>query len=115
RPYHASGSPLVNLDHSPILRIKGGTANNRYVNDYVLQVDMGGNDVYANNAGGNVIDVHFGPKNSAAPEKGPARGAQVLGDVTTGQNIISASLLLDMGGNDTYGVSQTPDVDAHCT
>ena len=40
---------------------------------------------------------------------------QVLGDVLTGQNVVSAAVLLDMGGNDTYGVMQTPDADAHCT
>jgi hypothetical protein len=115
RPYQSTGRALGNLDIWPVLRFEGGTGNTRYVNDYALQVDMGGNDVYANNAGGNVIDVHFGPQGSAAPEKGPARGAQVLGDATTGNNVISAALLLDMGGNDIYGVMQTPDVDAHCT
>jgi len=115
RRYQSSGTGLGSLDLWPVLRFEGGTANNRYVYDYALLVDMGGNDVYANNAGGNVIDVHFGPKGSAAPENGPARGAQVLGDVLTGESIVSAALLLDMGGNDTYGVLQTPDADAHCT
>jgi len=102
----------------PVLRLDNTGHDDVVVNDYVLSVDRGGNDSYFNNAGGNAIDVRRGPAGSGAPETGPAHGcvnpAYDLGDA---QCVLSASLLLDMAGDDTYGRMEPPekDADAICT
>lgn len=89
--------------------------NRVYVHDYSLIVDVGGNDVYANNAGGNFIDVKRGPPGS--PQPGPARGCQTVPQFVAGECVASVAVLLEMGGDDVYGVFQAPDpdVDGTCT
>ncbi|MGH9195590.1 MAG: hypothetical protein ACRD1T_07615, partial [Acidimicrobiia bacterium] len=53
----------------PIFHIKCHEFNAEIRNDYVLIVDhLGGDDLYANNAGGNLIDV------KRDPNSGPAKG-----------------------------------------
>jgi hypothetical protein len=102
----------------PVLRLDGDGSDDTVVHDYVLSVDTGGNDLYLNNAGGNLLDLLRGPAGSAAMAKAPARGcvnpAHDLGD---GQCTPSASLLLDLAGDDTYGRKEAPvpDADGLCT
>jgi hypothetical protein len=111
----AADEPPVSLDVWPILRIETGKADDTYLYDYVLSVDVAGNDTYANNAGSNVFDVKWGP-GPPATNVGPSRGCQTaLNGFRAGDCILTASALLDMSGDDTYGVFQTPDVDAACT
>ncbi|GIH03416.1 hypothetical protein Rhe02_14830 [Rhizocola hellebori] len=107
------------VDLWPVLRFEPGCANQTYQHDYLLIVDMGGDDVYANNAGSNVIDVNFSPPNAAKPGlvgTGPAKGCQRgLAGLYRKDCSVSAVVLLDTQGNDSYGVLEQPDSDRICT
>ncbi|RCG29075.1 hypothetical protein DQ384_22315 [Sphaerisporangium album] len=109
----------VDLDIWPVLRVDGGCRDNRYDNDYLLTLDVGGNDTYANNAGSNVVDVNFSPVGSAVTGlrgTGPAKGCQrAIPGLTALDCVPAAAVLLDIQGNDVYGVKQTPDHDTGCT
>jgi hypothetical protein len=121
RSVNAAGVTMKPIDLWPILRFEPGTSNDEYLHDYALLIDMGGNDVYRNNVGGNLLDVFRGPDGSAARQKSPARGCQRVlprdpNQIELGKEcIVSASLLIDIAGNDVYGVRAAPDVDARCT
>jgi hypothetical protein len=117
----AQCSPIdvQSLDIWPVLRFETGCANNTYPNDYLLVIDVGGNDTYRNNAGGNLVDVNFAPAGSAVAGirgTGPARGCQrAIPGLAAADCVPTASVLLDLQGQDTYGVKQTPDHDTGCT
>ncbi|MEA2618585.1 MAG: hypothetical protein QOE72_4368 [Chloroflexota bacterium] len=120
------------LDVWPVVRVSGspGTV---YTNDYALVLDTGGHARFLNNAGGNLIDLKRGPQ-PFARMPGPARGCQepypdtVDGRVVRGPNgerqmshdgpecVISAALVLAMGGNDQFGALTAPQFpDDNCT
>jgi hypothetical protein len=108
----------ADVDLWPVLRLDLDGTSDVVTHDYVLSVDGGGNDLYLNNAGGNLLDVRRGPAGSAAMEKAGARGCvNPSHDLGEGQCLPSASLLLDMAGDDTYGRKEAPvaDADALCT
>jgi len=115
------GAPgTADLDIWPVLRFDGSTCgNNTYANDYLLLVDAGGDDTYRNNAGGNMIDVNFSPAGSAVPGlrgTGPAKGCQrAIPGLTALDCVPLVGVLLDLAGQDTYGVKETPDHDTGCT
>jgi hypothetical protein len=117
----ACGTPgLVDLDLWPVLRFDGGTCGDTtYPNDYLLVVDAGGNDTYRNNAGGNMVDLNFSPAGSALPGlrgTGPAKGCQrAIPGLTALDCVPAVGVLLDLAGQDTYGVRETPDHDTGCT
>lgn len=111
------------LDVWPVIRLSG-EGPDVYLNDYLLIVDEGGNDVYVNNVGSNMVDVNFSPADSEASGlrgTGPARGCQMaigtpgVGGLANGDCIPTAAVVLDRSGSDTYGVKQSPDIDAQCT
>lgn len=122
-PAAAPGSctPLgnVSLDIWPVLRFDGTCKATSYHNDYALVVDVGGNDVHANSAGSNMLDLNFSPAGSAVTGvrgTGPARGCQrAIPGLAAADCTPAAAVLLDLSGKDTYGVKQTPDHDAGCT
>jgi hypothetical protein len=107
------------IDVWPVLRLETGTAANFYAHDYMLQVDEGGDDSYMNNAGANMIDVLHGPPGSPAPQQTPfAPGCRnALGGLANVECVPLAGVLLDLSGNDRYGVEQDPDptLDGRCT
>ncbi|HEU5470173.1 MAG TPA: hypothetical protein VFV67_05930 [Actinophytocola sp.] len=110
----------ADLDIWPVLRFDGNTCgDNTYPNDYLLIVDAGGNDTYRNNAGGNLVDLNFSPAGSAVPGlrgTGPARGCQrAIPGLTAADCVPAVGVLLDLQGQDTYGVKETPDHDTGCT
>lgn len=111
--------PTGDLDIWPVLRLAGGCANNTYANDYLLLVDAGGNDTYRNNAGSNMVDVNFSPAGSAVPGlrgTGPARGCQrAIPGLAAADCLPAAAVLLDLEGQDGYGVKESPDHDTGCT
>jgi hypothetical protein len=117
----AACEPLAadSLDIWPVLRLETGCGNNTYPNDYLLLVDVGGNDTYRNNVGGNMVDINFAPAGAAVPGlrgTGPARGCQrAIPGLTAADCVPTAAVLLDMQGEDTYGVKETPDHDTGCT
>jgi hypothetical protein len=102
--------PKAPLDLWPVLYVDFAGADNTYVNDYLLIADFRGNDVYANNAGSNVIDVNV------SPAAGRARGCQTaISGVQARDCVVAAAVVIDTSGNDTYGKKESPDVDAVCT
>ncbi len=109
----------VNLDLWPVLRFDGRCTNSNYPNDYLVTVDVGGNDTYRNNAGSNMVDLNFSPTGSPVTGlrgTGPAKGCQrAIPGLTAADCVPAAAVLLDLQGQDTYGVKQTPDHDAGCT
>lgn len=120
----AAPSGSTGIDAWPVLRYSPAPGNDVYRHDYLLTVDGGGNDLYDNNAGGNVVDLKRGPEGSGAPAEASARGCETAArDPITGTPplnpapdcVASASLVLDLGGNDTYGVTRSPGLyDALC-
>lgn len=99
----------------PSLYIDGDGSNDVYVHDYAVLIDRGGHDIYDNNAGGNLIDHKFGPAGSAAPNVGPAVGCEVVTGNFPAPTVSAAdciavpqAVLIDMKGNDVYGVFKSP-------
>jgi hypothetical protein len=110
----------ADLDLWPVLRFDGNTCGDTiYLNDYLLIVDAGGNDTYRNNAGGNLVDLNFSPAGSAVAGlrgTGPARGCQrAIPGLAAADCTPAVGVLLDLQGQDTYGVKETPDHDTGCT
>jgi hypothetical protein len=108
------------IDVWPVLRFEGMCHfSNTYANDYLLTVDAGGNDVYANNAASNMVDLNFAPITSRVPGVrgfGPARGCQqAIAGLRQTDCVPAVSVVLDVDGTDTYGVMQSPDLDSRCT
>lgn len=107
------------LDVWPVLRFDGLCASTTYANDYLLTVDLGGNDVYSNNQGSNMVDLNYAPATSRIAGLrgfGPARGCQqAIAGLAKRDCVPAVAVLLDMAGSDTYGVLQSPDLDSRCT
>jgi hypothetical protein len=107
------------VDIWPVLRFEPGCAGQTYRNDYLLTVDVGGDDTYANNVGSNVVDINYSPPGAAVKGlrgTGPAKGCQHgLNGLGRNECYLSASVLLDLQGADSFGVLESPDVDQLCT
>jgi hypothetical protein len=106
------------LDLWPVLRFEPGNVDNVYDHDYVLLVDLGGNDTYLNNAGGNALDVWRGPPGSGAPIIAPARGCIDAFDIIRPRTcFLGSAAVLDLAGNDRFGRLEPPDpaTDGICT
>lgn len=105
------------LDLWPVLRYSPGEGAERYAHDYALIVDGGGDDLYLNNAGGSLLDLKRGPPGAPSPERAPARGCHKLPLDFPGECFAGVALLLDVAGNDTYGMREKPDPtnDGFCT
>jgi hypothetical protein len=101
----------------PAFAIDLDGADSTYTEDIVLTVDVGGNDLYLNNAGGSNIDpLHLRCPN--LPTGSTAAGAGALIDLggddrheswrncgINGGGRLGAGFLYDAGGRDTYFVS----------
>lgn len=107
------------VDVWPVLRFDGLCVASAYANDYLLTVDLGGNDVYSNNVGSNMIDLNYSPGSSRVKglrDWGAARGCQqAIAGLRNRDCVPAVAVLLDMAGTDTYGVMQGPDLDKRCT
>ncbi|MCA1812322.1 MAG: hypothetical protein LC624_00030, partial [Halobacteriales archaeon] len=126
QPRVGFGPPEVDL--SPVLALDR-TGDTFYDCDYALILDRVGNDLYDDNAGGSWLaigNIGFfflsGEPNRCAsridplsgPVGSPQPSAAVGGEFEFGL-LITASLLLDDDGDDTYGVAKVPNLDAECT
>lgn len=108
---------VADLDVWPVVRFDGVCQNgSEWVHDYALLVDLGGHDTYRNNIGSNMLDLQRGPEDSVAVETGPSIGCQrAIPGLAAGNCAPSASVLIDMANEDTFGIKEAPDVDAECT
>lgn len=110
-----STATTASLELWPVLAVNRALTNDVYVHDYALIIDTAGNDTYANNIGGNLLDVTRGPLGSAASQQVPADGCENIPDAAAGECVISAAVLIDTAGDDIYGRTETPGDDAKCT
>jgi hypothetical protein len=112
----------------PLLAFSPGDTDDRYVEDYALSVDQGGDDTYLNNQGSNQLDLKRSVTNPLARYNEPARGCRMTYPDSVSGRILEepgpngerqlsfdgpecvpvAGLLWDMAGNDTYGRLETP-------
>jgi len=115
------------LDLWPVLRWEPSDGGVTYVNDYALLVAQGGKNTFANNVGGNLLDVVRGPDGSPARVHGRARGCHTAVEALLGQPelptddpvkcVFASALLIDAAGGNTFGQLQDPDPadDGLCT
>lgn len=116
-----SMASLPDVRIAPALAINLTTADSTYTEDYALLVDAGGDDRYANNAGGSgLLDDHTGDCRLSTDDPAATRPdapAAALFDLGTGDDdytspergcgvrgggYLGAGLLVDEGGNDTF-------------
>lgn len=121
-----NGRSVALVEMWPFLRLDLSQRDNVHEHDYLVSIDAGGNDTYLNNSGGNLVDVRRGPAGSSSLQPGPARGCRNVGDIgnvaalrlrTDPECVPLAAVLLDLGGDDTYGSLEKPDPqsDGFCT
>jgi hypothetical protein len=107
------------LDIWPVIRLDASCATTTYLNDYLLIVDLGGHDKYINNVGSNLVDLNFAPAGSLVRGVrgfGPSEGCdEAIPGLARNDCTPAAALLLDLQGEDTLGVKQSPVIDAQCT
>jgi hypothetical protein len=108
------------VDAWPALYVDGDGGSNTYRNDYAVLVDRGGDDLYDNNAGGNLMDNYRGPPGSSAKLVEPAIGCeQVQGNfpapTAAAHDCVAAPQVAFIDQNsfgrssdDTYGVLRSP-------
>lgn len=118
------GPPTVDL--APVLAIDPVGEDNLYTADYFFVLDVGGNDVYKNNAGGgkfltgaaSLLDMAGNDQYTSGGDRGVNGGGNVAagslidaggddayaaGDnATNGGGTTGTGLLVDGGGNDSY-------------
>ncbi len=81
------------------LIILGGKDENKYIHDYILSLDLGGNDNYTNNAGGAQQGVSLCIDLAGDDHYQNNRNSQ-------GAGFLGIGILIDVTGNDTY-ISQS--------
>jgi len=109
---HVDAPPLLAYDES---------GDSVWTHDYALGIDVAGADLYDNHAGGTLfIFGPLGDPSSMDPlldfDQLPIPIAAMGGEYESGTASMSASINIDMAGNDVYGVLRTPGVmDRNCT
>ncbi len=99
RRFAANKGPLLYEEVTPIGKvIVGNTGSNVYTEDAALILDLGGDDLYLNNAGGTrpgmpvALVIDWGGNDRYLGRESLSQGAGVLG----------GGFLLDLGGKDTF-------------
>lgn len=108
---HASTlAPAPLVDIFPVLGIDPLGVSNVFPHDYVLSIDLGGNDVYDNNAGGSILfgrGFILGDSSTFGPQI-PFTGLTMGGEYEDAAESYTATLAIDVAGDDTYGVYKEP-------
>jgi hypothetical protein len=110
-PASTPATPGPQIDECGTIRVDAAGEDSTPTCDYLLEVDLGGNDTYENNAGGSLSPSIHGPFADVAA--GPsALAVDRAGDDTyrcsvdeggcTGGGRGAAGALFDLGGDDTY-------------
>lgn len=110
------GGTVPTLDLAPILLIDD-SGDSYHRDNYVLALELSGDDVYDNHAGGILVSIHLGLHDVHDAPNGIRVGGLHIGDhVQDADMVLSSSLVLDLDGNDQYGVYQAPmHKDPRCT
>lgn len=114
----ASHLPVSGVQVPGVLSINVSGHDNHYTQDFALQVDVGGDDTYDNNAGGAEGNgVYLALNNSAdAAALVDTSGDDTYNGRNGGGNALAAGFLADAGGDDTYNASvDAPDPKGHGT
>lgn len=97
--FGGNAGPILHEEITPFGKVLvGGTGPNVYREDAALILDLGGDDIYLNNAGGTrngmpvALVVDWGGDDHYLSTENFSQGAGVLG----------AGILLDLGGHDTF-------------
>lgn len=95
------------VDVFPVIGVDPLGVPNTFPHDYFLSVDLGGDDVYDNNAGGSILTRGFkiGDPSTFGPT---VAGFTVGGEFEDAQESYTATLAIDVAGNDVYGVYKSP-------
>lgn len=97
------------LEQGPVC--VGGTGANLYESDYALLVDLGGDDVHANSAGGadggNGLPVSVTIDMAGNDRYETALPTKSGSGVAQGSGALGVGVLLDVAGSDTYSVTST--------
>ncbi len=106
RPLPATtlNAPLVDL--APVFVMDPLGEDNLFDKDAVLMIDLGGDDVYDANAGGSMI--HRGLVGDPESCQHHAAGFSIGCENEDSFEAYTASLLIDVQGDDTYGVYKPP-------
>lgn len=109
RPAFAVGAgagepPLIDL--APALVMDPLGVNNHHTKDAALVIDLGGDDIYDTNAGGALI--HLNLVGDASTCQASALGLSIGCENEDAFQSFSASMLIDVAGDDTYGVYKPP-------
>lgn len=102
-------APAPTIDLFPILGVDPLGVDNAFPHDYLLSVDLGGNDVYDNNAGGSILfgrGFIVGDPSTFGPSL--PGGLVMGGEYEDAQESYTATLAIDAAGNDVYGVYKSP-------
>jgi hypothetical protein len=105
-PADAPEAPCSMANHAPVLCI-GGAGESTYADDYALQIDMGGDDIYTNsNAGTNTV-LGTTPVQILIDQGGNDTYVGRTWSGTAGANVQGSGqygygMLVDAAGNDTY-------------
>ena len=94
----ASGDVILAIEHDPIGPIiVGGYGETTYIEDAAIIIDLGGDDIYLNNAGGATEEI-------TAAVVIDLQGDDIYrcGDYSIGSGFFGIGILSDMQGDDTY-------------
>lgn len=101
------------VDVPPLLRIDS-LGDSLHIDNYALTLELCGDDTYDNHAGGILVAVGAGIFDTS-PKPGGVRvtpggsvGVTVGDDVQDADAVVTSSLVLDLDGDDTYGVRHAP-------
>lgn len=103
-PGTSPDAPLIDL--APVLVMDPLGEANLYDKDAVLMIDLGGDDVYDANAGGSMI--HRGLVGDPESCQQHTAGYSIGCENEDAFESYTASLLIDVAGDDTYGVYKPP-------
>lgn len=103
---------VQSIDQPPLLRVDA-TGDSYHFDNYALTLELAGDDTYDNHAGGILATAHV-EFDKADDRPGGFRAGVAGAKARVGDGIqdadagVTASLVLDIAGNDVYGVRHAP-------
>lgn len=108
----ADGAGIPSVDLPPFLSIDA-TGPTLRTDNYAVTIDLAGDDIYDNHAGGIWAAVGLGikdqePANNSIHQQVLGADVHVGGNVQDADLVLTSSIVLDTAGDDTYGVEHPP-------